>query len=77
MAYNVRPFLVFGQPSWFETDYFDIVGELALQPGAPPTQKQSLEALQVLLEERFKLRIRRKSRNLPMYTLAVGKAERN
>ena len=73
MAYGVQPFLVSGGPAWFETDRYDVVGELAFRDGAPPDRKQALEALQVLLEERFKLRIHREPKDLPLYRLTIAK----
>jgi uncharacterized protein (TIGR03435 family) len=73
MAYALPPFLVSGEPAWAGTDYYDIVGALAVQEEAPPPRQQLLDALQVLLEERFKLRIRRESRNLPLYKLTIAK----
>jgi len=73
MAYGAPPFLVSGAPAWFETDFYDIVGEFAFQDGPPPPRQQAVDALQVLLEDRFKLRIHRESKNLPLYKLTIAK----
>jgi uncharacterized protein (TIGR03435 family) len=73
LAYGFQPFLISGGPEWFGTDHYDIVGELAVQSGAPPTRLQTLDALQVFLEDRFKLRIHRESKSLPHYKLTIAK----
>jgi uncharacterized protein (TIGR03435 family) len=73
MAYGVQPFLVFGGPEWLQNEPYDIVGELSVNGGVPPPSSKTLEALQVLLEERFKLRFHKESRIMPLYTLAVAK----
>jgi uncharacterized protein (TIGR03435 family) len=69
----VQPFLVFGGPGWLQTEPYEIVGELSPTGGAPPPSSKTLEALQVLLEERFKLRFHRESRVMPLNFLAVAK----
>jgi uncharacterized protein (TIGR03435 family) len=73
LAYGLQPFLISGGPAWFATDFYDIVGKLAVRDDAPPRQQEALEALQVLLEDRFKLRIHRESKNLELYKLTVAK----
>ncbi len=74
LAYGLQPFLVSGGPAWFGTDFFDIVGKLAVQDGAPPPpQKQALEALQVLMEDRFHLRVHWESKQLTLYKLTIAK----
>jgi uncharacterized protein (TIGR03435 family) len=72
-AYSLQPFLIFGGPDWFGTDHYDIVGELPAREGPPPTRQQTLDALQVLLEDRFKLRIHREARILPLYKPTIAK----
>ena len=73
LAYGVQPFLISGGPAWLETEHYDIAGELAVRDGAPPERQQALEAVQVLLEERFKLRIHRETKELPLYKLTLAK----
>ena len=71
-AYGVQRFLVFGGPGWLDTDPYDIVGELPAAVPPPPISK-SYEALQVLLEDRFKLRVHWESRVMPLYYLTIAK----
>ena len=74
LAYGLQPFLVSGGPGWFGTDFYDIVGKLAVQDGAlPPPQKQALEALQLLMEDRFHLRVHWESKQLTLYQLTIAK----
>ena len=74
MAYGVQPFLISGGPDWLQTEPYDITGELPSSGGAPPPQSKTMEALQVLLEERFKLRLHRESNIMPLYELTVSKS---
>lgn len=73
MAYGVQPFLVVGGPDWLQTEPYEIIGEMSSTGGAPPPSSKTLEALQVLLEERFQLRFHRESRVMPLYSLTVAK----
>jgi uncharacterized protein (TIGR03435 family) len=73
IAYGVQPYLVFGGPEWLQTEGYEIMGELGPSAGTPPPPGKALEALQVLLEERFKLRFHRESRIMPVYSLIAAK----
>ena len=73
-AYNLPRFLVSGGPGWMDTEHYDIVGKLAPTEGAPPPQAQVLQALQVLLEERFRLKLHWETRRMPLYRLTVAKS---
>ena len=64
-------FVVEGLPGWAERDRFDV--EAQPEPGFVPTKRQAMEMLQAMLEERFKLKIRREPRNAPVYALVVDK----
>ena len=64
-------FVVKGLPGWAERDRFDV--EAQPEPGFRPTKRQAMEMLQAMLEERFKLKIRREPRNAPVYALVVDK----
>ncbi|HUA61059.1 MAG TPA: TIGR03435 family protein [Verrucomicrobiae bacterium] len=74
MAYGVQPFLISGGPDWLQTEPYDITGELPSAGGTPPPQSKTMEALQVLLEERFRLRLHRESKIMPLYELRVTKS---
>jgi uncharacterized protein (TIGR03435 family) len=73
LAYGLQSFLVSGGPAWFAADFYDIVGKLPRQEGVQPSRRQALEALQVLLEDRFRLRIHWDSKNLSLYRLTIAK----
>lgn len=69
VAYGVQSIQVSGGPGWLDEEKFDI---LAKPPeGAKP---QLLPMLQSLLEDRFKLVIRRETRELSVYELKLAKA---
>ncbi len=67
-AYRVRDFQIEG-PQWINDARFDIIAKLA--PGAQ--QSQIPEMLQALLAERFKLSLRRDTKEQSVYALALGK----
>lgn len=67
-AYDVKGFQITG-PSWLDTERFDITATMA-----PETTKEQFRMmLQNLLAERFKLEIHRDTKELPMYSMVVGK----
>ena len=68
-----------GGPEWIRRERFDIeaaAGKGAFPPGTPFTaRKEKMRLmLQTLLAERFKMTIRRESKDLPVYALVVGKS---
>ena len=68
LAYGLRADQVAG-PDWMEEAPFDIVAKMpegATKEGAP-------KMLQTLLEERFKLAVRRTNSERPVLALVVGK----
>src|SRR5262245_51612388 len=74
------PVIVGTLPPWLKTDRFEIQGTL---PRSTPaySDRQVREGdtpqvnlmLQVLLEDRFRLKVHRETRELPVYALVVGK----
>lgn len=70
-AYGVRFDEISGGPSWMNTDRFDI--EAVAAGEATPAKAQLKLMLQSLLTERFKLKVHRETRVMPMYALVVGK----
>jgi uncharacterized protein (TIGR03435 family) len=60
-----------GGPGWLETERFDVE---ARPPGEVP-RAQALLMLQQLLEDRFKLVLRKESRGLPVYALTMARAD--
>ncbi len=69
VAYDFSPDKVLGGPSWLEMDRFDVIAKVPAD-STPETRKQML---QTLLEDRFKLVVRKETKPLPTYALTVGK----
>ena len=67
-AYDVKSYQVLG-PAWMENEKYDII---ATKP-AGATKEQTSAMLQRLLVDRFRMSVRRESRELPVYALVVGK----
>ncbi|HYL39521.1 MAG TPA: TIGR03435 family protein [Bryobacteraceae bacterium] len=71
-AYGVRAaFQVAGGPSWIGTERWDIQAKVAGE--TPVTRDQFLQMLRDLLEDRFQLKARRESKEMPVYELVVAK----
>ena len=60
---------LFGAPDWIDSDRYDIEAKAE----GNPTWEQMQPMLQALLEDRFKLKIHRETRELPVYLLTVAK----
>ena len=81
IAYGDGPALlerqVVGSPSWAATDRFEINatfdGPITAVPGGPPVRLMSM--IHTLLADRFKLRIHKETRQVPVYDLAVASAD--
>jgi uncharacterized protein (TIGR03435 family) len=76
MAYDVRGFQINGGPrceackSWIDTDRYDV--ETKADGNPPPSTVHLM--LQTLLADRFKLKLHRETKELPVYWLVVGKS---
>ncbi len=76
MAYNINSFNILEGPDWTDSAGFDIEAKTPVIPG----QSRRDEAdrmnlmLQSVLEDRFKLKAHRETRELPVYILAVAKS---
>jgi uncharacterized protein (TIGR03435 family) len=68
-AYGVQPFQIAGAPEWVKWDGYGIDARTS----GKPDRAQMFLMLQSLLEERFRLRIHRESREMPVYALAPGR----
>jgi uncharacterized protein (TIGR03435 family) len=68
-AYGVQSFQVMGGPDWITSDRFDIT---AKAEGTPSPEQMNV-MLQSLLADRFKLVVRRETRDLPVYTLVKAR----
>jgi bla regulator protein BlaR1 len=57
-------------PAWLDSDRYEIV---AKTEGNPPNDQMTGPMLQVLLEERFRLKVHRDQKEVPVYFLQVAK----
>jgi bla regulator protein blaR1 len=71
-AYRVHSFQVSGDPDWAHTLRWDIRAKAEGEGGRMPSA-QFEEMLRALLEERFQLKVDRKTREMPVYALLVAK----
>jgi uncharacterized protein (TIGR03435 family) len=68
-AYGVRDFQVSGAPEWLKQELFEIDARAA----HPSTETQIKQMVQALLADRFKLKLHRAAKEIPIYALTVGK----
>jgi uncharacterized protein (TIGR03435 family) len=69
-AYRLQQFQISGGPRWIGSDHFDVEGK-AEDPKTDVDQLRLM--LQSLLEDRFKLKLHRETKESPVYALVVGK----
>jgi uncharacterized protein (TIGR03435 family) len=79
-AYGIQNFQIVGAPDWFNNDRFEISAKMessvadALAKMSMDDRTQARQKmLQALLADRFKLTIRRETKEMPSYILTVGK----
>lgn len=70
-AFGVQDFRIVGGPPWLGSERYDISAKAAT--AAEMNNAQLRPLLQALLAERFRLRFRRETRELPVYALVVTK----
>lgn len=68
-AYGVKPFQLLGGPGWIDSTYYDIDAKAEGNPSASEMRLM----MQALLEDRFQLKARRETRELPVYELTAAK----
>jgi len=68
-AYGVKRWQILGAPDWLSTDRFDISAKAQGDPG----HDEMLKMFQALLEERFKLKLHRETKEGSVYLLTVVK----
>jgi uncharacterized protein (TIGR03435 family) len=80
IAYGVQSYQISGGPDWVNTDRFEIdakmdgsVAEALAKLSNDDRNLARQHMLQALLADRFKLTIRRETKELPVYTLIIGK----
>lgn len=69
-AFDIRDYQILGGPAWMSSTPFDITAK-AEDPNV--TRDQVRQMLQSLLAERFQMKFHRETRELPIYSLLVGK----
>jgi uncharacterized protein (TIGR03435 family) len=65
IAYGLKAFQLMNAPAWSTQTYYDVIAK----PAAKATPDQSMEMLQALLVERFKLAFHRETREVDGYAL--------
>jgi uncharacterized protein (TIGR03435 family) len=70
-AYEIRDFQISGGPGWIDSERYDIE---AKADGKTGPKQMAEPMLQALLEDRFKLRVHRETKELPIYVLTVAKS---
>lgn len=68
-AYHLQDFEVSGTRGWMESERYDVVAKAK----GKVTEDDARRMLQSLLAERFKLKVRRESKDLPIYALTIAK----
>jgi len=69
-AYGIpQRFLLIGGPDWIDSDRYDI----AARAEGNPSRDEMMSMLQLLLEDRLKLKVHRETRDIPIYDLKVVK----
>ena len=69
VAYHLNEPELFGGPKWIDSDHYDIDGKA--ESRVP--RDQVMLMLQSLLAERFKVKVHRETRELPVYALTITK----
>ncbi len=76
-AYRIQDFQIIGGPAWISSDAFDVVVKARGEKPAPavggvsPVQRM----LQAFLEDRFKLKARMETREMPTFELALARVD--
>lgn len=69
-AYDVFPFQVSAGPGWIDSDRYDVDAKADGNPSIPEMIGPMLAGL---LEDRFRLKVHRETKQSPVYTLTVAK----
>jgi bla regulator protein blaR1 len=72
LAYGVFAYQISGGPAWISTERWDIEAKTDGVQGPLP-RAQSVALLRALIENRFQLKARRESKEMPIYALVVTK----
>src|SRR5262249_40002051 len=69
-AFGVQRYQILGGPDWLRTDRYDIIANAA----AAAPKGQLMLVVPTLLEDRFRLKTHRETKDLPIYALVVKKS---
>jgi uncharacterized protein (TIGR03435 family) len=72
-AFNVQEFQIEGGPGWMTSTRFDVNAKASSIPAGPDGMRALVRRL---LEERFTLRARTETREMPTYDLVVSRSDR-
>jgi uncharacterized protein (TIGR03435 family) len=70
---------IVGAPDWLQTEHYDIIAKTTADVAALPPVEQFRTIpllLRSLLEDRFKLKVHRETRTLPIYALTFARKDR-
>ena len=70
IACDVQDYQVVGEPPWIASDRYDV---MAIANSDATVQRMEGPMLQALLEQRFKVKLHRETRLLPLYELTIAK----
>jgi uncharacterized protein (TIGR03435 family) len=73
VAYQVRDFQISGGPDWIDSAHYDIDANAKDKPVPKEWLTTMMSLLQSLLADRFKLKLHRDTKELPVYVLTVAK----
>lgn len=78
-AYAVQPFQIEGGPGWMRSDRFDVTAKAEQAAGATPGAPGQIGPVQLmvqaLLADRFKLKVRRESKEMPIYAMVLARGD--
>jgi uncharacterized protein (TIGR03435 family) len=69
---GIQQIRIIGGPSWIDSDFYDINAKADCS-GGPILREQMQLMMQSMLEDRFKLKARVETRELPVYNLVLGR----
>jgi uncharacterized protein (TIGR03435 family) len=71
-AYDVKAFRISGEPGWVNTALWDMEAKVeGTQGRTSPAQRRRM--VRALLEDRFQLKVRHETREMPVFALVAGK----
>jgi uncharacterized protein (TIGR03435 family) len=76
-AYQIQNFQIVDSPRWMDAATFDIEATGAREPAPQPRGTPRVRArVRHMLADNFKLKVRRETRDLPMYELVIARSDK-